>query len=625
MWHKISIVILILLFITSCASSLEVEEVQEEIYTLNCENIVQEKPNMEYVNEYVILSTDLFLREFSYKNEYGKLFLDHLNENGFSVSSYPLEIPLCLYDGRDEPEKIRNFLKDLKANGAQYLLIIGDADYEVKNEDDSFSYEIDKPWEVPMRYVIVDDKYSEFPTDQYYASLQTKWDDNEDGLYDAYGFYDEKDTFSLEPDLYVGRIPVRNVDELHHVLSNIANWQPKEKPSHSVFQTNLCRPGVSFNYESYLEQLIPQTQDITAHVCTNDNGGDMINYVNQDKPNIVSSFSHAGVETLEPITIDGQVYGYYFNESSEQMSSNSLYYVYGCGSAAIDSNVDSVAEIFLKDKAISYIGATAVHADRHFNPFESVFFDNHLFLGEALFEYKYKLYSENALAEPDLANLLKFNLFGDPALKVYEPKLIIKAPDVIVFYESEPQNVTINITNLKPYPITITVDYTSLGVVEDTIGAQSTEVYSFEVYPISTSPMEITLILSDIEGSSAIEKIKQVNNYEISVPSRLNDLVAGETASIPIKVLYSKEEITIEGKFKPGCYEGSCPDSEDYEILFSLTKDFSENNDLLVTFTVPENPIKLDSELTYETAYYFPSLIVETDLDSTRTRLSYED
>jgi hypothetical protein len=88
------------------------------------------------------------------------------------------------YGGVDNPEKIRNCIKDFVAShGIRYVTIFGDAD------------------QVPVRYAYVPDGYdTSIATDLYYSDLDGSWDDNHDGLY-ADQRYDSIDGI---PDVYVG-------------------------------------------------------------------------------------------------------------------------------------------------------------------------------------------------------------------------------------------------------------------------------------------------------------------------------------------------------------------------------------------------------------------------------------
>jgi nitrous oxidase accessory protein NosD len=108
------------------------------------------------------------------------------------------------YVGVDNPEKIRNCIKDFVLEyGLMYVTIFGDAD------------------QVPVRYAYVPDGEDTYtPTDLYYADLDGTWDDNGDGLF-ADQRYDAVDGI---PDVYVGRITVSTVQYATSTVSKIMNY-----------------------------------------------------------------------------------------------------------------------------------------------------------------------------------------------------------------------------------------------------------------------------------------------------------------------------------------------------------------------------------------------------------------
>ena len=97
------------------------------------------------------------------------------NQTGITTKVVTTDSIYAEYTGTDEPEQIRNYIKDTAETlGIQFVLIFGDAD------------------QVPVRYAYIpDDAYDDDPevdgalveTDLYYADLQSSWDDNLDGLW----------------------------------------------------------------------------------------------------------------------------------------------------------------------------------------------------------------------------------------------------------------------------------------------------------------------------------------------------------------------------------------------------------------------------------------------------------
>jgi len=121
------------------------------------------------------------------------------------------------YSGRDNPEKIRNYINDTYPD-MNFVLIFGDAD------------------QVPFRMAYIPDSPRRDPdgdyveTDLYYADLQYSWDDNgpkgvPDGKWGDLD-YDEVDGV---PDLYAGRLPASTLDEAATLVDKIINYYPTDE------------------------------------------------------------------------------------------------------------------------------------------------------------------------------------------------------------------------------------------------------------------------------------------------------------------------------------------------------------------------------------------------------------
>jgi len=141
-------------------------------------------------------------------------FAEWKNLTGVSTSVLNTTWIYDHYSGVDNPERIRNCIKDfVSAYGISYVTIFGDAD------------------QVPVRYAYVPDPDAQqtyVPTDLYYADLNYTWDDNRDGLY-ADKRYDTVDGI---PDVYIGRLPASSTAEAEAVVSkHIAYWSEVNKTS----------------------------------------------------------------------------------------------------------------------------------------------------------------------------------------------------------------------------------------------------------------------------------------------------------------------------------------------------------------------------------------------------------
>jgi len=111
------------------------------------------------------------------------------------------------YDGRDRPEKIRNFLIDrFHRYGIKYVLIVGSIH------------------SVPMEYLYpVPDDHSEIiPTDYYYEDLKIKdWDADGDGYPGEY----EDDIKNTYPDIILGRIPFDDGKSIERYAERLVKYE----------------------------------------------------------------------------------------------------------------------------------------------------------------------------------------------------------------------------------------------------------------------------------------------------------------------------------------------------------------------------------------------------------------
>jgi hypothetical protein len=122
------------------------------------------------------------------------------------------------YNGRDEPEDIKLFIKDaIETWDVNYVLLLGGR---------SMFY---PKWHVPIRYIVLDDGtgYSTLFSDLYYSDVYNDigefedWDSNGDGIFAEWG----KDNLDLHPDVCIGRLPCRNMIEASIVVQKIIDYE----------------------------------------------------------------------------------------------------------------------------------------------------------------------------------------------------------------------------------------------------------------------------------------------------------------------------------------------------------------------------------------------------------------
>jgi hypothetical protein len=180
-----------------------------------------------------------------FQNDLNRL-AEHKNNLGVKTFIKTIEEILSNYNGRDEPEQIKYFLKEAKEEfGNTYVLLVGGLkSYLYSNDKDDQNHGSTKGWNVPVRYTNI--KHSNevgVISDLYYSDLYKynetsyewefeSWDSNEDDIFaNGQPFY--KDDLDLIPDIYVGRLACRNKIDLNIIIDKIITYEsssPNDKP-----------------------------------------------------------------------------------------------------------------------------------------------------------------------------------------------------------------------------------------------------------------------------------------------------------------------------------------------------------------------------------------------------------
>jgi len=156
--------------------------------------------------------------------------IDHKNSVGISSLLKTIKDIYDQYDGVDNPEKIKLFIKNaIEQYGITYVLIIGD------------------PSHVPIRKTAVSWNYfgdivvPDVLTDLYYSDIYNEtgsfslWDTNHDGIYSEIRMimnnrpYNETleviDEIDLNPDIMIGRIPCSHKFDVRNVVKKIITYE----------------------------------------------------------------------------------------------------------------------------------------------------------------------------------------------------------------------------------------------------------------------------------------------------------------------------------------------------------------------------------------------------------------
>lgn len=147
--------------------------------------------------EVLVITPQSFMPYF---DDYAELYA----QRGLRVRTASTEDILAAMDGRDNPEKVRNYiLQEYEQNGIAMVVLGGDIDL------------------VPYRrlWCHAQEGYDDYiPSDLYYAGLDGTWNDNGNNLWGEIGEDD------LLPEIGVSRLPFNSADQLETILSKTFSY-----------------------------------------------------------------------------------------------------------------------------------------------------------------------------------------------------------------------------------------------------------------------------------------------------------------------------------------------------------------------------------------------------------------
>ncbi len=166
--------------------------------------------------------------------------VDHKNDNNLKTILVTLdEIYAEHTEGRDDQENIKLYIKDaIEEMGITYVLLVGGMKGQ-KNE-----------WYLPIRYghSPSEDAYI---SDLYYSDIYKEngtafedWDSNGNNHFAEYGMF-SKDIIDGSPDVYVGRLACRSLDQVSTMVNKIINYE-KNPADDSWFKKMLLIGGDTY-------------------------------------------------------------------------------------------------------------------------------------------------------------------------------------------------------------------------------------------------------------------------------------------------------------------------------------------------------------------------------------------
>jgi len=486
-------------------------------------------------------------------------------DQGILTEVVTLEAVYSSSSGRDNAEKLRNFVKDYYTqNGLDYLLLGGDTDL------------------VPFRYTYAmtceanyHPREDSLPCDLYFSDLDGTWDANGNDI-----FGEVADNVDLHPDIFVGRAAVENVSEAQIFVNNIASY---EDCLHDDFYERVLfladvlwtspytNSGDSKDYID--EHFLPDYLFVTKlyKALGNENLYTAMAAFNQGQ-NLVNHDGHAWYSTIG--VGDDYMYASDVDAIDSDGKFAAVMYSIGCWSAAFD--FDAIAEHFVTNQyggCIAYIGNSSYGWGSPGNPlygysdaldhlfFNYLYSDWSLTLGELLAQTKEYFIPYSQWENVYRWHQYEVNLLGDPSFRPYRKtpvEIEIISPDIVT---SNTSIFPVQVSGADPEGLTVCVH--DEGSNYEAVELDATGQYSFALTQPATGSLTVTVtgpsvrrttkVISQSTGPNPV-----VSQLTINDSQSLGHLSPGCTAGLAVTLLNQGNEdltgvgITITSISGPG-------------------------------------------------------------------------
>ena len=366
---------------------------------------------------------------------------DYKNATGINSEVALIEEILAAYTGRDDAERLRNYLKDFYAEGGVYLLLAGDET------------------QLPIRYAYPYTAYSipdlaqQQVCDLYFADLNGEWDYDNDGVWGE-KYVDQAD---LTPELYVGRLPFGTAAEMERYIDKLIRYETNPGGSGAgflenvfFFTTDQMRDYGDIGQHGLVAQSFPGNFVIdTIHGIEQSSGADpnptnmnakQVEEILDGGYGIVNILSHGSYSTFGVWTSGWNEWPKSYFTTDESLvdhglvsrlapnHNSSFYYSVGCDNGAFDMDQPpfnqtnpNLVQTLLSLEAAGAVGFVAnsrwgwVGASHYLHKafYDSLFANPELPAVAAMYASKEAYYYYRDLVYGQ-------NFYGDPTLKIYD-------------------------------------------------------------------------------------------------------------------------------------------------------------------------------------------------------------
>jgi len=214
-------------------------------------NSPENKMNFQEEYDLVIIAPKKFSRILNN-------LVNHKNQIGTRTFLKTTEDIYKQYNGVDKPEQIKYFIKDaIETNNITYVLLVGGLKSLFYANDREHPNYGSKYWHLPVRYtnIVKTGDVTDFGAlcDLYYADIYKEggefddWDSNNDGMIAKWtSFPTGRDIIDFNPDVYVGRLPCVNTNQLKIVVNKIIQYETSTPNSDSWYYRMVGISGLSF-------------------------------------------------------------------------------------------------------------------------------------------------------------------------------------------------------------------------------------------------------------------------------------------------------------------------------------------------------------------------------------------
>ncbi|MCB2229730.1 T9SS type A sorting domain-containing protein [bacterium] len=201
---------------------------------------------------------------------------------GYKTEVQTIESIISSYSGRDDAERLREYLKDFYADGGRSLLLAGDETV------------------LPIRYAYYYNAYSEISLDMlqicdlYFADLTGEWDVDNDGIWGERS----QDAADLTPELLVGRLPLNDSLEFENYIDNLVSYETKAGGSDRswltrtfFYSSDQMRDYETTGQHEYISRAFPSTFTVDTTLAVEQSSGIDANPQNADGAQLPSQMA----------------------------------------------------------------------------------------------------------------------------------------------------------------------------------------------------------------------------------------------------------------------------------------------------------------------------------------------